>query len=78
MKASDLQTLSTGKHTIQVVYNDGETNGEDYFRIYNSGSNPATGDNRHMMMLVGIMMTSLLCMAMMVMFAPRKKGKYER
>lgn len=78
LKASYLQTLSTGKHTIQVVYNDGETNGEDYFRIYNSGSNPATGDNRHMMMLVGIMMTSLLCMAMMVMFAPRKKGKYER
>lgn len=78
LKASYLQTLSNGKHTIQFVYTDGETDGKDTFQICQSAGNPGTGDNNHMMMLTGIMMTSLLCMAAMVMLAPWKKGKYEQ
>ena len=78
LKASYLQNLSTGKHTIQVVYTDGATDGKDTFRICNSGSNPATGDDMNMMLPGGIMITSLFCLAMMAMFIRRKKDRYER
>ena len=78
LKASYLQTLSIGKHTIQVVYTDGATDGKDFFRICNSGSNPATGDDMNMLLFGGTMMTSLFCLAVMAMFICRKKEKNER
>ena len=43
----------------------------------NNGS-PMTGDDSHMMLFGTIAMTSLLCMAVMVMFISGKKGKYQR
>ena len=78
LKNSYLDSLSDGKHTIAFLYTDGSTGGDHYFRIASNNGSPFTGDNNHMMMLTGIMMTSLLCMAAMVMLAPRKKGKYEQ
>ena len=78
LKASYLQSLSTGKHTIQFVYTDGETDGEDTFRIYNSGSNPSTGDSMDLVFFSSIMLTSLLCMAALMLFAFRKRDKYGR
>lgn len=39
---------------------------------------PATGDNSHILMFTGMAVTSLLCAAMLIVFFPRKKGKYER
>ena len=78
LKASYLQSLSTGKHTIQFVYTDGETDGEDTFRIYNSGSNPSTSDSMDLVFFSSIMLTSLLCMAALMLFAFRKRDKYGR
>ena len=77
LKSSYLDKLGYGKHKIQIFYTDGSTDVAN-FRIYVSGGNPFTGDNTHMLFFTGIMMTSLLCMVMMVMFVPKKKGKYQR
>ena len=78
LKNSYLDSLSDGKHTVEFLYTDGSTGGDHYFRISTNNGSPFTGDNNHIMMFSGIMMTSLLCMAMMIMFVPRKKGKYQR
>lgn len=78
LKSSFLESLSTGKHTIKVNYIDGSTDGNDTFRISVNNGNPFTGDNSHMMLFGGVALTSLLCMAMMIVFFPRKKGKYQR
>ena len=77
LKSSYLDKLGYGKHKIQIFYTDGSTDVAN-FRIYMNGGNPFTGDNTHMLFFAGIMMTSLLCMGMMVMFVPKKKGKYQR
>lgn len=77
LKSSYLDKLGYGKHKIQIFYTDGSTDVAN-FRIYVNGGNPFTGDNTHMMLFTGIMMTSLLCMVMMVMFVAKKKGKYQR
>ena len=78
LKNSYLDGLSDGKHTIEFLYTDGSTGGDHYFRISTNNGSPFTGDNNHIMMFSGIMMTSLLCMVMMVMFVPKKKGKFQR
>ena len=78
LKSNYLQSLKTGKHYIQVNYSDGNTGGEEYFRVTVNNGSPQTGDDNHLMLFGGIMLTSLLAMAMMVMFIPRKKGKYQR
>lgn len=78
LKPAYLQKLTTGKHTIQVVYTDGATDGKDTFRIYRYTGNPMTGDNSQMLRFTGVAMTSLLCMAAMILCLPRKKGKYQR
>ena len=73
-----LQTLSVGTHSIQVVYTDGETDGRDYFRVYLPSGTPTTDDTTDLLFAGGAAMASLLCMFMMVLFVPRKKGKYQK
>lgn len=77
LKASFLQTLSTGKHTIQVVFNDGETEGNDFFRIYTDNGNPMTGDDSDMILFTGMAATSLLGLVMMLLsFRKKRKGEH--
>lgn len=78
LKTSYLDTLTTGKHTIKVNYTDGSTNGSDTFRIYTDNGNPSTGDDMSPMRMGGMVLTGLLGMAMLLLFYPRKKGKYQR
>lgn len=78
LKNSYLESLSAGKHTIQVNYIDGSTDGSDTFRVSINNGNPFTGDSNHMILYSCIMMASLMSMTMMVKFIPRKKGRYER
>lgn len=77
LKSRYLDKLGYGKHKIQIFYTDGSTEVAD-FRIYVTGGNPFTGDSDHIVMFGGIMMTSLLCLVMMAMFATKKKGKNRR
>ena len=45
LKADYLQTLSVGKHTLTIVYNDGECNTEFEIKAIGEITNPQTGDN---------------------------------
>ena len=45
LKADYLQTLSVGKHTMTIVYNDGECNTEFEIKAIGEITNPQTGDN---------------------------------
>jgi len=88
LKASYLQTLKTGKHTIQVVYTDGATDGTDTFTIKAAGTtggnsttngvnSPATGDHSHMALWISLLCVSAVGM-IAVLLVRRKKGRYER
>ena len=46
LKASYLDTLAVGEHTISVVYTDGSTDGT--FNVHAKANSPTTGDNSNM------------------------------
>ncbi len=73
LKASYLDTLSAGKHTLTVVYTDGETSCE--FTIAAKSATPATGDDSNIM-LFGSMFTMSLA-AIVVLLLASKKRKQE-
>lgn len=67
--ADYLKTLKTGKHTISIVYTDGEATGE--FRVVTYNGNPFTGDQ---IMIAAAVMT-LSAVALSVLLAMKKKRK---
>ena len=58
LKPSYLNTLSVGKHTLTVIYTDGETSGE--FEIVKNSETtiPGTGDNSNMMLWIALWLVS--------------------
>jgi len=70
LKTSYLKKLSVGKHTIQVVYTDGQTNAAS-FQIAAKSSNPTTGD--YIMGTVAIMALSGAALAVLLVLKKRKK-----
>ena len=56
LKASYLDTLAVGKHTITVVYTDGSTDGT--FNVHAKANSPATGDNSHMFLWIALLFIS--------------------
>ena len=70
LKASYLDTLSTGKHTLTVVYTDGETSCE--FNIAAKSTTPATGDDSNIM-LYGSMFTVSLAAIIVLLLASKKR-----
>lgn len=56
LKASYLNTLAVGEHTITVVYTDGSTDGT--FNVHAKANSPATGDNSHMMLWIALLFVS--------------------
>ena len=56
LKASYLDTLAVGEHTITVVYTDGSTDGT--FNVHAKANSPATGDNSHMMLWIALLFIS--------------------
>ena len=78
LKQSYLKKLSTGKHTITVLYNDGETSGT--FTVKSEATTPATGDNSGIMLWSAVLLLSV--MGMVLLIGNRKrfayKGKYVR
>ena len=71
LKQSYLKRLSTGEHTITVLYTDGETSGT--FKILAASSTPATGDNSNIMLWSGVLGVSTL--GLVVLLADRKRRK---
>lgn len=56
LKASYLDTLAVGEHTISVVYTDGSTDGT--FDVHAKTNSPATGDNSHMFLWIALLFIS--------------------
>ena len=56
LKASYLDTLAVGEHTITVVYTDGSTDGT--FNVHAKANSPATGDNSNMFLWVALLFIS--------------------
>ena len=56
LKASYLDTLAVGEHTISVVYTDGSTDGT--FNVHAKVNSPATGDNSNMFLWIALLFIS--------------------
>ena len=56
LKASYLETLAAGEHSITVVYTDGETSGT--FNVQAKPTVPATGDNSNMFLWISLLFIS--------------------
>ena len=56
LKASYLETLAAGEHSITVVYTDGETSGT--FDVQTKSTSPATGDNSNMFLWIALFFIS--------------------
>ena len=70
-----LETLTTGKKTIKVVYDDGSTDGKDQIEILKAGStNPKTGDEGILFWMTASVL-SLACLAAAAI--PGRKRKFQ-
>lgn len=67
-----LKKLSTGKHTITVIYTDGEASGT--FLIRAEAGTPATGDNFNILLWTSVMIVNLA--AISVLLINQKKRRY--
>ena len=56
LKASYLDTLAVGEHTITVVYTDSSTDGT--FNVHAKANSPATGDNSNMFLWIALLFIS--------------------
>ena len=56
LKASYLDTLAVGEHTITVVYTDSSTDGT--FNVHAKTNSPATGDNSNMFLWIALLFIS--------------------
>lgn len=85
LKASYLQTLKTGKHTIQVVYTDGATDGADTFTIKAAGTtggnsttngvnSPGTGDHSNMALWIALLCVSAAGMATLLLVNRKRRS----
>ena len=64
LKLSYLETLSAGKHTITVIYTDGETEGT--FKITEKADTPETGDHSNVVLWSTALLISVLAAAVLV------------
>lgn len=68
-----LDTFSVGEYVIKVVYEDGETDGNDKIVILKAGTNPKTGDEGILLWMAASVL-SLACLAVIV---PGRKRKFQ-
>jgi hypothetical protein len=71
LKQSFLKTLSVGKHTITVLYTDGETSGT--FEIQPKPTNPATGDESHIVFWMSAMILSTAAFAALILDSRKRR-----
>lgn len=73
LKESYLKKLSAGKHTITVVYTNGETSGT--FQIKSASDVPATGDNSNILFWTSSMTISLAALALLLVQRKKRTAK---
>ena len=73
LKPSYLSTLSVGKHTLTVIYTDGETSGE--FEILKKAGLTVTetGDNSNVILWITLMFIAACCLTGTVGYSHKKK-----
>lgn len=74
LKASYLETLAVGEHTITVIYADGETSGT--FKINPQPSTPVTGDDFNIALWSSVMFVSLAAPCALLIL--QKKSSYTK
>ena len=75
LKQSYLKKLSTGEHTITVLYTDGEASGT--FKILAQSSTPATGDNTNIVLWTSIMCVGTLGLVVLLLDNKRRRSAKE-
>lgn len=73
LKAFFLQTLSTGNHTVTILYEDGEVSGT--FRVLPRASSAATGDESHMELWMTTFAVSTLALAVLLLNRKKRNQK---
>ena len=76
LKASYLNRLSVGSHTLTAVYSDGETASTD-FTVKGSGSS-RTGDHSNIMLWIVVMAAALVAVIVAAYFLLRGKGTVKK
>ena len=72
LKESYLNTLKSGKHTITVVFEDGETSAEFTVKAKASVGSAATGDTSNIVVWIVLF---ILCMAALILLILKSKAK---
>lgn len=71
LKASYLDTLAVGEHTITVVYTDGSTDGT--FNIHAKANSPATGDDFNIALYGSLMVVSMTALVVLLLASKKRK-----
>ena len=72
LKISFLEALSTGGHTLTVVFEDGEATTQFTAFAKGGGTSPQTGDNSHIEVWIILMTTSAIAAASIILTGRRK------
>ena len=73
LKPEYLNTLSVGKHTLTVIYTDGETSGEFEILKKTETAAPGTGDNANVVLWVTLMAAAACGLTGTAVYSRRKK-----
>lgn len=71
LKASYLDTLAVGEHTITVVYTDGSTDGT--FNVHAKANSPATGDDFNIALYGSLMVVSVTALVVLLLASKKRK-----
>ena len=72
LKASYMDTLAVGEHTISVVYTDGSTDGT--FNVRAKANTPATGDDFNIALYASLMVVSVTALVVLLLVS-KKRGQ---
>ena len=70
LKASYLDTLAVGEHTITVVYTDGSTDGT--FNVHAKANSPATGDDFNIALYGSLMVVSVTALVVLLLASKKR------
>ena len=71
LKASYLDTLAVGEHTITAVYTDGSTDGT--FHVHAKANSPATGDDFNIALYGSLMAVSVTALVVLLLASKKRK-----
>ena len=73
LKPEYLNTLSVGKHTLTVIYTDGETSGEFEILKDTETPTPDTGDSSSMVLWITLMFIAVCGLSGAMVYGRKKK-----